>query len=205
MKKNEIFKLLFLLIAACVSSLAYSQEGPFGLYWGESESQIKARGVSLVQNKRDGEFVFFRTNKTPKNLSVADVYSLIVHDRYGLQKVTSYSKDVKDDITGSEGKKLYSQFKDSISEKYGSPKDSIEYSARRLYREYDEFYQCLRYTGCGNWSTFWNLDDKGVISIELKGLGRGVGFIILSYEGPNWSRAVDENKNQSSSKDKNAL
>lgn len=202
----RISKNLFLIaISFFLTNLALAQEGPFGLNWGDTAQQIKSKGSLLVESKRDGSFVFYKTNKLPKHVSIAETYSLIIHDKYGLQKAALFSKNITNDIYGTKGKETYSQFKEALVEKYGSAKNSYEYTGRKLYEDSDEFYQCLRYQGCGTYFTYWDLGDKGAISTELKGVSRGVGFFSLNYEGPNWSKAVDEEKSKETSKDKSAL
>ncbi|MDX5364592.1 MAG: hypothetical protein LPJ91_10605 [Pseudazoarcus pumilus] len=203
--KSVLVRLSFFLFAISYAHLSFSQEGPFGLYWGESSAEIKVRGVDLIQTDRDGDFVFYSTNKAPKHFSDAEFYALVVHLKYGLQKVTMVTKDIKGDITGSSGKGRYSEIKLAISQKYGSSEGSFEYSGRRLFDGYDEFYQCLRYDGCGSWVSFWKIDQGGRISLELKGLSRGEGYLMLTYEGPIWEQAVDERNVRKSSSDKDAL
>lgn len=205
MKIYSVFRVAAFLFVALIANVSFSQEGPFGLYWGEDASKIKGRNVTLEEQKREGAFAIYTTANVPKSISIAEGYSLIVHDRYGLQKVSLVSKDIANDPSGREGKDTYAQFKRSIAEKYGPASNSVERFGVKLYKEYDEFYQCLKYDGCGVWVTFWDLGAKGMIALQIKGLARGRGFLSLAYEGPNWSRAVDEKDALNSSKDKNAL
>jgi hypothetical protein len=189
MMKRAVCAMFFLLIG----NFAIAQEAPFGLYWGEDAQKIKSRSVVLIEKRRDGAFTQYHTTSTPRHLSSTETYSLLVHDRYGLVKITSYSRNISNDIAGIDGKRIYNELKAAISDKYGPAKDQFEYSGRKLYKEYDEFYQCLRYQGCGTWSSFWgNAEGRGAISVELKGLTRGVGFVVLSYEGPNFDKAIEE-------------
>lgn len=71
---------------------------------------------------------------------------------------------------------------------------SLSRSGIILYQNYDEFYQCLAYDGCGYWRDGFKSPDR-YISIQLNGLGRGKGYIYLEYEAqPEWDQAFDQNK-----------
>ena len=184
---------------------SFAQEAPFGLYWGENLSKLKSRGLSLEELTKDGSLVFYQTKQTPKDLSIAERYLLVIHDDYGLQKIVASSEKITNDITGSDGKKTYEQIKRAINEKYGAPKEFFEFSGRKLYKDHDEFYQCLKYDGCGAWISYWDLGTRGAIAVQLKGVSRGVGSIVLTYEGPNWSKGLREAREAKSLKDKGAL
>ena len=194
-----------MVLVASICNFAIAQDGPFGLQWGDTAQELREKGLTLSDTKRDGLFSIYRTTSMPKNISIAESYSMIIHDRFGLQKVSVISKNIENDPTGREGKQIYNEFKSAISEKYGAASTSIERTGAKLYQEFDEFYQCLNHSGCGYWTSVWDLKDKGTIGIYLKGLSRAKGYIVITYEGPQWSRAVDEARGQKSTNDRKAL
>ncbi|EIM8713298.1 hypothetical protein LN644_003208 [Salmonella enterica] len=73
---------------------------PLGLNWGENASElIKNNEASQVYES--GRAKVYALKNTPIKLSGFDT-EVIVDDKYGLVKVI-LSKDVSDDMTGSEG------------------------------------------------------------------------------------------------------
>ena len=81
----------------------------------------------------------------------------------------------------------------ALTEKYGKPKSSYHNVGVRLFKDPDEFYQCLAYDGCGFWVDVFDLPDRAIL-LKLNGLSRGTGFITLAYEAqPEWSKAMDQN------------
>ncbi|EJA5988494.1 hypothetical protein P4Q63_002928 [Salmonella enterica] len=165
---------------------------PLGLNWGENASElIKDNGASQVYES--GRMKVYALKNTPVKLPGFDT-EVIVDDKYGLVKVL-LSKDVSDDMTGFEGLHIYKEYKKILSEKYGKPV-SYEYIGRKLYTESDEFYQCLRYQGCGSYVSFYSPikgSDAG-ISVFLQGIKRGDGKLNIVYESMGFVKYRDEQK-----------
>ena len=179
-------------------------DAPFGLEWGIKKVDLESAGIILSGCKDLGWAEQCTTESVPKNMSIAESYVFAFTKRYGLQKAVMVSKDFTSDLRGSEGKGVYSTLKKALEKKYGS-NAAYEWSGRSLYNESDEFYQCLAYDGCGSWSTFWVENMFGAITLELKGLGRGKGFLRLSYEGGRWKSAMDEKDELNEAADFDAL
>ncbi|MGV3526280.1 MAG: hypothetical protein ACO1RX_18825 [Candidatus Sericytochromatia bacterium] len=92
-----------------------------------------------------------------------------------------------------------------LTSKYGQPSEQFHKTGLKLYEDGDEFYECLRYTGCGYWSSFWKVDGENRIQLTLKGLSYGTGYLVISYEGPQWSQAIDAHEAEQSNADQDAL
>ena len=195
--------IIFILVNA-----AYAAEtetlAPFGLHWGESKQKLNKSGVVFEKCITDRELSICTTKKPIKPVSFGDIYQLVIDSKRGLQKVAMLSNDITDDITGSEGKELYAKVKSSLIKKYGEAKD-YEYSGWKIYDEYDEFYQCLAYPGCGSWLSYWEPQNGGTVSVSLKGIGRGKGYLKITYESKKWAVVVNERKKKESSYDESAL
>jgi len=116
-----------------------------------------------------------------------------------------FSKIITDDPLGSKGKAEYENIKVTLSKKYGTPSSEYEKIGRKLFNGPDEFYQCLAYSGCGSWISFFDTDYGPAITLEIKGLKRGTGYLQLGYEGPNWAKAVRENRKDNAESDAGAL
>lgn len=197
-----IAQFVFMFFMFSCSAIA---DGAFGANWGASISDVKKQGISLEKKNSSGQIDVYAAMSMPKNLSIAEEYRLFFHSKDGLQKILMISKDITEDPTGREGKDLFSKLKEQLISKYGQPSNGRELVGVKLYDDYDEFYQCLAYAGCGMWTQLFNGPDGGTIGLTLKGLGRGKGYIQLVYEGPKWSDAVDELRSTKSKVDAEAL
>jgi len=165
----------------------------FGLSWGMTPEQVKAAGVELIDEKADVNGVMYRTKSLPQNLPDADFYVLLFGKKEGLAKIVSLLKDITDDAYGIAGKKRFKELSQTLSKKYKKEKDYI-YTGMKLYDEYDEFYQCLAYQGCGSHATVFSSESQDVF-LELHGLNRGKGYIKISMEAvPAWSDIVDKRR-----------
>lgn len=178
----------------------------FGYAFGLSIKQIESAGIHLEERNsggQDGSIRVFTTKQAPSGWSDAEVYTLIFY-KDKLLKVRSVSADIVEDSTGRKGKEQFKGLEDALTEKYGESK-RYHSVGNKLYAESDEFYQCLAYDGCGFWANFWALSDR-LIALELKGQGRGKGYISIMYEAsPEWEQAVDSNKSEEKLKTKQGL
>lgn len=188
-----------------LTGIAIADDAPFGLSWGMTVKELQDKGIHLEKGAGNNHFQNFKTESLPQNISIAKNYILIFSKKYNLQKLAMVSKTITDDIYGSEGKKTYERIKKSLSEKYGPPYDTYEYIGAELYDESDEFYQCLSYSGCGSWISFFKSKEGVQVTLELAGLSRGKGYLKLIYEGQNWTDALDEYRQDKSKTDSDAL
>lgn len=199
MKIKLIIPALLLLSAPAE---AIEVQAPAGFKWGQTQAQIKQQGITFEKCKPVEISVFCQTRKAPKPLSFADFYQLIFVDNR-LQKVVIAGNDITDDPSGREGKELFAKVKRQLTAKYDQPSDEAEIVGLKLWDEYDEFYQCLAYVGCGFWSAIWTHD--GVVGIQLKGVSRGKGWLQLIYESKDWGATVDKHEAEQDSSDYEGL
>ena len=199
---KRLLPVIFLLSSANV--FAKEITAPFGFQWGQSQKVLENKGVPLTDCSTKNKLTSCNTIKPIKGVSFGEQYRLILDDEKGLQKVILISKDITSDITGSDGKALYEKIKQSLTKKYGVP-EAYESMGLKLYKEYDEFYQCLKYEGCGNWVAFWQIENGGNAIVKLKGLSRGKGYLTLTYESKEWSAIVDSLKARENASDDDAL
>lgn len=200
--RNIILTLVLIFIVSSVH--AAEIQAPFGFKWGDTKTQLENKGVLFTECNSDINITTCKTLNAIKSVSFGESYLLLIDSRLGLQKVVMVSKDITKDITGSDGKELYTKVQSSLNRKYGSS-ESYEYFGNKLYSEYDEFYQCLKYPGCGAWVSLWDLGKGGVASVALKGLSRGKGYLKLVYESKEWSDIVDARKSKEHASDEDAL
>ena len=139
-----------------------------------TEAQVTQLLGVEIQEKVDsslhlGVTGILKVTSLPKDLTIAEFYYLIFVTEKHLQKIVMSSKDIKNDLYGSEGKKKYEKIKMSLRKKYGSPTQELETSGLKLWDDPDEFYQCLDYSGCGYWTSVFKDKKSGVtVGLELK-------------------------------------
>lgn len=198
-------RMILLLVLISLPFAAIGTEpfpAPFGLTWGMSEASLIKMGFTEKDISK-GQLKTLVAFSVPKAWSEAEAYLAVTYQG-NLVKVVAVSKDFTNDITGLEGKKGFSHIKEVLTGKYGKPTGGAERIGGSLYKEYDEFYQCLNYTGCGIFYAVYKFDG-GDIFLELKGKSRGVGYLSVSYESPEFTVAKSEIKQSDSTKDADAL
>ena len=130
LKQNGVLVFCFLSVSVVFSeednSSSKTRDAPFGLRWGVTEAQITHLLGIEIQERVDSDLplgvtAILTTTSLPKNLTIAEFYQLIFVAEKHLQKIVMYSKDIENDVYGSEGKKKYDKLKVSLSKKYGSP------------------------------------------------------------------------------------
>lgn len=174
---------------------------PFGLSWDMSESDLKKIGFNSVSES--DELNILSSAYVPKAWSKGETYAAITY-KNKLVKVQAVSKSFTSDLYGSEGKELYNKMKSLLTKKYGIPSDATERIGLKLYDEVDEFYQCLKYVGCGVYLTLFEYGD-GIIGLQLVGSSRGEGYLKILYESPAFHAAKREIEKGALSSDADAL
>ena len=198
------------LLLGCIPLLtlpAFAADGDealFGLRWGMTVAEVKSAGVSITKTDGDRNLETYKALSVPKTLSDFESYWMIFADGK-LAKVWGLSKNIENDPSGASGKERFDTLRSALVQKYGQPKINSQTVGNKLFKEYDEFYQCLKYSGCGLWAATFEPGDKD-LSIELKGLSRGTGYINITAEAkPQWDQALKVYKSRKNSSDKDAL
>jgi len=190
-----------------ISSFAFAADGDdamLGFKWGMSAQDVRATGANLKKEETDKNLELYEASSVPKPLSEFETYMLTFSDGK-LVKILAIGKKISDDPTGSRGKERFETLASAMKEKYGKPTNNYQRIGTMLYKEYDEFYQCLAYSGCGQWASVFEIKDKDVV-LKIKGIRRGIGYITITAEAtPQWSDALDKHKSKRASSDKDAL
>lgn len=199
MIKKSIFTAL-----ALTSTLTFAQEKfpePFGLTWGMQENELIKLGFQKI--KTDNDTGMFISANAPKAWSKGDSYMALTH-KGRLVKAGATSKNITNDAYGTEGKNLYNQVKNLLIDKYGHPSTNLESTGNKIYKDSDEFYQCLNYSGCGAYVSIFSY-AQGSIMIKLEGSRRGEGLLRIMYESPEFDKSVREIKEADLEKDAEAF
>lgn len=198
-------RIVFIIAVTILSNLADAEvTAPFGLTWGQTQSEIRAMNIQLDCDPPSSRFTTCSATTMPSSVSFAEFYGLMFDRDEGLQKAILVGSDITNDVSGAKGKENFNSIRDVLANKYGEW-EGIETIGNDLYDEYDEFYQCLNYDGCGMWASYWQADAGGFVFLELVGQSRGTGYLKLTYESPSWSNLVDRASSETSSNDAGAL
>jgi len=100
-------------IALCSAPPLHAQQ--FGLNMGESEAQIRARGVIL---KPVAKYTFSAA-RLPSGNSQFDDYGLLITPKSGLCKITAWISEIHDSPYGDSTKDKYNSLYGALVEKYG--------------------------------------------------------------------------------------
>jgi hypothetical protein len=195
----------FYVLVLAISQFVFGAgDAMFGLSWGMSPSQIKKMGIKIEKKGAQNNIYSYHCDSLPKNVSISDGYALYFDEDTALVKIIMLSNNIENDPYGREGKEQFDKMVTLLRQKY-KVKDSFCYTGRKLYEESDEFYQCLKYEGCGSWTTFFESENKN-ICINIVGVNRGEGYIKISVEAePEFSNAIDKSKQKTSVKDGDAF
>jgi len=177
----------------------------FGLKWGDSPMALKRAGLEMEKKFASGNLHLYKCDSLPKNLSTTESYSLIFDDNVSLVKIVVISKTIEGDIYGTEGKDQFDKLVRMLKSKGYRVEKEYQKSGMELYKDEDEFYQCLKYEGCGVWYALLE-DSTHNIGVELKGLNRGEGYIQMDVEAiPGFKAAINKRDQKRNSSDADAL
>ncbi|MGB6114971.1 MAG: hypothetical protein WBF97_07775 [Comamonas sp.] len=204
MLKIRILLTIAFMMTTPLVLAADGDEALFGLKWGMTPADVKSAGVNLTKTKGDRNLEIFRASSVPRGLSDFESYHFIFADGK-LVKLWGLSKDIVNYPAGITGKQQFDALRLALTEKYGKPKQNYQSTGNKLFKEYDEFYQCLAYSGCGIWVVGFEVPGK-YISLELKGQRRGMGYLDITSEAqPQWDNALEVYKSRKAISDKDAL
>lgn len=179
------------VVVAWAIGAAQAQEAPLGFSWGSTVADITSMGLPVIDQSEQGGFQLLTLSSAPIEPDDTDFIILAVHSTFGLQKISWVSTDFEGDAFGTAGIAYYFNLKGLLTEKYGTPSDVLEQTGiTGVYGDRDEFYQCLEYSGCGAYWSIWSTGNF-LISLRIRGISRGNGYISLQYEGPQFGAALE--------------
>ena len=177
---------------AAAESPRSSIKAPFGLNWGEMMTDF--------DNLDDCED--FKSTLTvcdiispPALISDGRSYWGVFDKQKGLVKAGFSTNYFTNDSYGTEGKNRFDEIKNALLKKYpNAENDELIMMHAELYEDSDEFYECLRYDGCGYHTLFLMADDSSSLSVQINGISRGKGYISVAYESSMFSEVMDKNE-----------
>lgn len=157
---------------------------PFGLSWGATSKELSDIGFTKLDSGDD--MVAMHSYATPKSWSIGKEYVVFLYNDK-MVRAGAFSEPFKNDVYGTEGKEAFERIVGLIGKKYG-PMKKTTFTGLKLYKDSDEFYQCLEYAGCGYYQA--SLDYAGgQIHVRLIGERRGEGKLMVSYDSPELNAA----------------
>lgn len=208
MHKKILSMIVFFVLTLPVHSQSADMTSAFGIAFGQTVIKVRELGAVIDKdNQLSNEYTeWYKVKRFPKH-PADTAFGLIGFTTAGLQKIVWVSEDITSDADGSKGRDKFSYYEEIINKKYNllQPSKKYQISGAKLYKESDEFYQCLKYGGCGMWASVWT-GAWGSTILEIQTSGkRGEGWLRLSYEGPKWADAVEATKKGQEHKDQNAF
>jgi hypothetical protein len=197
-------KIITLIIALLLSVSYAADNAPLGLVWGQKILSSQCLSKSEKIDDKTG-LVLCVLKDVPNPIPDLDGVTVVLSPERNLLKVRVFFKDISEDPYGSKGIKEFTKYTNILTKKYKEPGLHKTITGVTLYENSDEFYQCLRYAGCGMYLAIWDLPDGGAISLELKGIARGKGFIVISYETPAFSAELRKSEERNRKKAESSL
>lgn len=200
MKKVIFIAALFFISPSIFAEIKYP-DAPLGLKWGMTVAELESKvGAILARHKVDEYTSLYSLKSPPMTLPGFTEYYVLVHKDFGVIKIIM-NEEIKSDTYGTEGKKEYFKYKEALTNKFGKPTDSFERIGMKVYKDKDEFYQCLKYDGCGFYTSMFG--DH--LAIQLKGEGRGEGVLKITYESELFTKYKENKENENENKIINGL
>ena len=196
--RKEAAAVLCAMTIAC--SVATASEGPFGLAWGASVSDLAGGGVELTKQRSDGAVTSYAASLLPEGSSFAKAYSVMIDGAHGLQRAAFVTESITNDLVGMDGKQRYDEIKEALANKYGAPVAELEYAGGGFQILPSEFYPCLALSGCGVWQSVFDGGAAGErVILSLNGVAQSTGYLSVAYEGPLWPKVVEHLRNEENS------
>ncbi|OCG27628.1 hypothetical protein A9G45_06435 [Gilliamella sp. HK2] len=198
-------KLIFIVASFFISPFVLAEtqypDAPLGLKWGMTVAELESKaGAVLEPTQIDENVSIYSLKSPPMALPKFTEYFVLVHKDLGAMKIIMNEK-ITSDIYGTKGKKEYFKYKEALTNKFGKPDKSLESVGLKLYKDSDEFYQCLKYEGCGYYASVFG--DH--LSLQLEGIERGKGNLSIVYESELFTKYKADKENENKNKIKNGL
>jgi hypothetical protein len=165
---------------------------PFGLIWRANLADLRRLKTKLGPPLKSGDLVEYVATVTPlRPEDNADEIGISLHKTHGLQKIVWRSAPISGDPYGFLGREMFLNVQTILEERYGAPRVVGKYLNDNEYKSREQFYSCLGRPACGSWSAQWKLPEMTVV-LELVPVQESVGVLLLTYQGPEWEKIVDE-------------
>lgn len=195
---RRLFPSLFLAVLSLglgTGQAFADDDAPFGLRWGESVAEARAKGLEGPQSEDSASLTTIATQTLAGQPEATEMARLTFERRSGLQRVLWVSKTFDKDAAGEKGMALYRQMKQNLSETYGDPKTSDEEIAPDASDQAKTFWNCLALDGCAVFVTVWRTPDTDV-KMRLVGTPKGEGWLEILFFGPDWSDILQERRKE---------
>jgi hypothetical protein len=164
---------------------------PFGLMWRANLADLRRLKAKLGPALKSGDLVEYVAKVTPQRPENTDEIGLSLHKAYGLQKIVWRGAPISNDAYGFLGREMFLNVQNILEERYGQPRSMIKYLNETQFKAREQFYSCLGQPACGSWSAQWKLPEMTVI-LELVPVQESVGAVLLTYQGPDWEKILNE-------------
>ncbi|UJF19274.1 hypothetical protein L0B53_06790 [Vibrio sp. SS-MA-C1-2] len=167
------------------AQVTHEIQAPIGLHWGEKKSDLHATRCSV------DNFETCAINPDTKLPFAEQYYGVFDKESHELVKVVIFGKDITEDPDGTKGKAEFNQYKNQLIHTYGQPAANFERVGMSVYDDSNQFYQCLKYMDCGYYTAGFG-QDQGTVSLVLKGLDAGKGYLKMVYQSTEFYEILDQ-------------
>jgi hypothetical protein len=190
-------RFLELIIPLCALALwpvvAVGQtEAPFGLVWGQSESQVRALGVVLKEyQSKDYGKSFFAT-ELPRALADQETAILSFGHDDKLWRIVAIGRANDRDPMGGSVKSRYNELREVLTEKYGRP-TSVHRLGDSIYAEAEYFLSGIR-QGKSFWYSSFEASSNVSAELAITASDSSTSRWRIIFEEKNLRRAFDASK-----------
>lgn len=160
----------------------------------EFSNQLKSQGYKLVYTSDNGEAKIFSGSFA--GLDDCEIFVIATPNSHIVWKVVVY---LPKQTSWYSLKSRYGEYKNSLTNKYGTPSDDFHFFSSPYYEGDGYELQALNSDKC-TYATYYDT-ESGVVCVELHGAGYGKGQVKIGYEDKINSKLRNESKKESMSSD----
>ena len=159
--------------------------GPFGLEWGMSLNDVKAKGEILTELEATYSSRAFSYLPNKRHSSFVE-YEIELGYEEGLMRVAAGSSAIKSNKYGTEVKAAFESISASLSKVYGEPIEEIEEVDKESFwvKDSPDWMMSL-YEGSRQIMTIWGNEDTAVV-LSIEPITIQSARLILLYESPQY-------------------
>lgn len=164
--------------------------GPFGLEWGMSLNDVKAKGEILTELEATYSSRAFSYLPIKRHSTFIE-YEIELGLEEGLMRVAAVSNAIKSNKYGTEVKAAFEAIASSISKMYGKPIEEIEEVDKESFwvKDSPDWMMSL-YEGARRIMTIWGNEDTGVV-LSIEPISLQSARLVLLYVSPQYYQYLD--------------
>ncbi len=164
---------------------------PFGLLWRANLADLRRLKCRLKGRRPVGGLVEYLAVVTPQRPENTAEIHVGLHKLYGLQRIVWRGTPIGGDPYGFLGREQFFKMESLLKERYGPPANMEKFVAQTQQLDSGQFYTCLGQAGCGSWNSTWKTPELSV-RLDLLPVQEAEGVLLITYQGPDWEKILQE-------------